>query len=145
MKYAVPVRSGASDLDRKFAKLAAGIPESRLMEILHEGGEIIAEEQRRIVRVRTGRLQRSIKVTDARDARIYGTLGRRMFDDAKLVYIGPVGSDEHGDVFYARFLEFGTYKSDPYPFVRPALRTKRYRAQKLIGTLVTAELAKLAR
>lgn len=145
MRYAVPVRSGADKLDRQFAKLASGIPADRLRQILHEGGEIIAEEQRRLVPVRTGRLQRSIAVTDEHDTRIYGTLGRRIDDGAKLVYIGPVGSEENGDVYYAKFIEFGTSYFGPQPFVRPALRSKRYRTEKLIRVRIAAEIEKLAR
>ena len=65
-----------------------------------ELAEAIAEEARNRAPVRTGRLKRSISAVDG------------------VVYI---------DAFYASFLEDGTSRSAPQPFVRPAIEAVRAR------------------
>ena len=82
--------SGFDGLDKALAKLAGGVPESRMRALLHEGGEIIAAEARRLAPYDTGLLRDSIEVTDDRDARIYGKVN----GDGMSVYVGPVGSTE---------------------------------------------------
>lgn len=68
--------------------------------------ELVAQEARSIVRVRTGETRRSIRV-------IEGTGSRR----GKPFYV-IAGSQEHRA---ALFLELGTIRQPPYPFLRPAI------------------------
>ena len=120
--------SGFDGLDKALAKLAGGVPESRMRALLHEGGEIIAAEARRLAPYDTGLLRDSIEVTDDRDARIYGKVN----GDGMSVFVGPVGSTEDGDVYYAKFQEFGTVNHSAQPFMRPAIASKRPEAEALI-------------
>ena len=120
--------SGFDGLDKALAKLSGGVHEGKLRALLHEGGEIIAKEARRLAPVDTGTLRDSIEVTDDRDARIYG----KMNGPGISVYVGPVGSTEDGDVFYAKFQEFGTVNHSAQPFMRPAIASKRPEAEALI-------------
>ncbi|KQN93855.1 hypothetical protein ASE95_02815 [Sphingomonas sp. Leaf231] len=137
--------SGFRDLDRKLAALAKGVPEARKRAALHVGGELIAEEARRLAPFDTGLLRDSIKVADTNDARIYGTLGRRVDDGTVQVYVGPVGSTEDGDVYYARFQEFGTRTMGANPFMRPAIAAKRPAAERLVASLLMSDVQALTR
>lgn len=127
--------SGFRDLDRQLSKLVQGVPEDKLRRALHEGGQIIAAEAKRIVPVDTGLLRDSIQVTDERDARIYGKLN----GPGLSVYVGPVGSVEDGDTYYAKFVEFGTAWHGAQPFMRPALAAKRPDAERLILSKLRAD------
>lgn len=48
--------SGFDGLDKALAKLSGGVHEGKLRALLHEGGEIIAKEARRLAPVDTGTL-----------------------------------------------------------------------------------------
>jgi HK97 gp10 family phage protein len=132
--------AGFRELDRMLAKLQGGIPEAKLRAALHAGGELIAAEARRIVPVDTGTLRDSIAVTDDRDARIYGKVNA----PGVSVYVGPVGSTEDGDVYYAKFQEFGWLDNPGTPFMRPAIAAKRLDAEKLVVTLMKRDLLSMA-
>lgn len=134
--------SGFDDLDRQFAKLLQGVPVEEQRAALHDGGQIIVAEAQRLVRYRSGLLHDSIMVTDERDARLYGKLNGSGIS----VYVGPVGSTEDGDVYYAKFQEFGTVNMPANAFMRPAIASKRVEAEHLVMTrLATAVLAITAR
>jgi len=125
--------SGFRELDRKLAALAQALPEQKQREILHQAAEPIVAEAKRLAPVDTGRLQASIKSEDDRDASIYGKLnaaGMATPRGGVSIYIGPVGSTEDGDVFYARFQEFGTIEQKGTPFMRPAFQSKRGSAEE---------------
>lgn len=133
--------SGFKEMQAALARLAAGVPEEKLRAALREGGELIAEEARRLVPIDTGQLHDSIAVVDERDMRIYGKING---GDVSL-YVGPVGSAEDGDVFYARFVEFGSLRSEAQPFMRPAIAAKQADAEKLVAARLAADVADLAR
>lgn len=133
--------TGFDQLDRTLAKLANGVPETRMRTLLHEGGEMIAAEARRLAPVDTGTLRDSIQVTDDRDARIYGKVN----GDGLSVYVGPVGSTEDGDVYYAKFQEFGTVDHGAQPFMRPAIASKRPEAEAHILKRLAQDVTGIAK
>ncbi len=133
--------SGFAGLDTALARLAGGVSEEKLRSLLHEGGEIIAKEARRLAPVDTGTLRDSIEVTDDRDARLYGKLNGSGIS----VYVGPVGSTEDGDVFYAKFQEFGTVNHGAQPFMRPAIASKRPEAEALILSRLKGSVEELSK
>lgn len=132
--------SGFGDLDRQFAKLVQGVPEVRQREILHEGAQIIVDEAKRLAPFLTGTLRDSIMVTDELDARVYGKLNGGIS-----VYVGPVGSTEDGDVYYAKFQEFGTRYMAAHPFMRPAIAAKRPEAERLVMTRLAGAVLEMVR
>lgn len=132
---------GFKHLDRALARLAQGIPEAELRAALHEGGALIADEAKRLAPFKTGLLRDSIEVTDDRDARIYGKLNAP--DNS--VYVGPVGSTEEGDVYYARFQEFGTAQHGAQPFMRPAIAAKRPEAERVIAARLARSVIRTAK
>ena len=93
----------------------AGIEKIIASEVTGRGAEamanVTAQEARSIVRVDTGKTRQSIRVVEGRNT----TRGKPFYVIA--------GSQEHRA---ALFLELGTVKMQPYPFLRPALQ----RAQK---------------
>lgn len=132
---------GFRELDRQLAKLARGVPDAKLRAALHEGGQLIVDEAQRLVPVDTGLLKDSIAVTDDLDARVYGKVN----GSGLSVYVGPVGSVEDGDVFYARFQEFGTSVMPAQPFMRPAIAAKRPAAEKLIAARLRDDVLDLTK
>jgi HK97 gp10 family phage protein len=133
--------SGFDGLDKVLARLSGGVSEEKLRSLLHEGGEIIAQEARRLAPVDTGTLRDSIEVTDDRDARLYGKLNGPGIS----VYVGPVGSTEDGDVYYAKFQEFGTVNHGAQPFMRPAIASKRSEAEALILNRLKGSVEELSK
>ncbi len=129
---------GFRELDRAFARLEKGPTAEQEREALRAGGQLIVEEARRLVPVDTGTLRDSIAVTDDRDARVYGKVNGA----AVSVFVGPVGSTGEGDVFYARFVEFGTRRHGAQPFMRPAIAAKRGDAEQLVTSMLTSAVLK---
>ena len=76
-----------------------------------EMAEIAAEEARSIVQVDTGKTRDSIRVRPARDN------AKRRYREQK--YFIFAGREDHRA---ALFLELGTVKMRPYPFLRPAVQ-----------------------
>lgn len=133
--------SGFGDLDRALAKLGLGPSEADVRDALHEGAGLIVAEAQRLVPYDTGNLHDSIKVTDDRDARLYGKVNGAGIS----VFVGPVGSTEDGDAFYAQFVEFGTRYMGAQPFMRPAIASKRPLAEKLILSRLAGSVLDLAK
>jgi HK97 gp10 family phage protein len=133
--------TGFRELDQQLAKLAAGVPEDRQRQALHAGGEIIAAEMRRLAPFLTGNLRDSILVADDRDARIYGKVNL----PGMSVFVGPAGSTEDGDVYYAKFQEFGWLDNPGTPFARPAIATKRPEAERVVMSMLRRDVLELAR
>lgn len=136
MKAGSFTSSGFGDLDRALAKLAIGPSKPKVRAALHEGAALIVSEAQRLVPYDTGNLHDSIAVTDDRDARLYGKVNGGGIS----VYVGPVGSTEDGDVFYAQFVEFGTRYMGAQPFMRPAIASKRPEAERLILSRLAGDL-----
>lgn len=141
MKVATFTCSGFGDLDRALAKLEQGPSEEQVRSALHEGAALIVTEAQRLVPYDTGTLHDSITVTDDRNARIYGKVNGSGIS----VYVGPVGSTEDGDVFYAKFVEFGTRYMGAHPFMRPAIASKRPLAEGLILSRLAADVLGMAK
>ena len=55
----------------------------------------------------------------------------------------PVGSIEDGDVYYAKFQEFGTRYMRAQPFMRPAIAARRDEAKGLVLTRLRDEYLRL--
>ena len=133
--------SGFAKLDRQLAALARGPSDSQQRAALHRGGQLIADEAKRLAPYKTGRLRDSIQVTDDRQGLLYGKLN----GEGLSIYIGPVGSVEDGDVYYAKFQEFGTIHMKASPYMRPAIANKRPEAEKLVMTLLAQDVLDLVK
>lgn len=139
--------TGFDDLDRKLGRMAGGIDEAKQLAALFKGGQVIADEAQRLAPVDTGELQDSIKVVEARDGRLYAKVNTvpAAPADGVSIYVGPVGSDEEGDIFYARYQEFGTARNEAQPFMRPALAATRDEADRIVAAELRRDVLDLAR
>lgn len=86
--------------------------------------EIVADRARQLAPVDTGRLRDSIGVslTPPRE------MSFSIRGDEVRVYIGP-----SADVAYAPYVEFGTWRQAPHPFMRPALDMTRSEVQQALA------------
>jgi HK97 gp10 family phage protein len=139
--------SGFRALDRQLAKLAGGVPEQRKRDHLHAAGQIIVAEAKRLAPFATGTLRDSIMVTDDKQGLLYGKFNAtgRSNSDGVSVYIGPVGSVDDGDVYYARFQEFGTINMQAQPYMRPAIAAKRPEAERALVQLLARDVMEMIR
>ncbi|KQN91554.1 hypothetical protein ASE90_01745 [Sphingomonas sp. Leaf67] len=133
--------TGFRDLNRKLERLAKGLPASVVRQALREGAQVIADEAKRLAPVDTGALRDSIAVTDDRDGKLYGRPG---VEGGVSVYVGPVGSTDDGDVYYAKFVEFGTARHVAQPFMRPAIQGRRDEAGRVTIAALAAAVRKAA-
>ena len=88
--------------------LAARLIEEEGRQFADEWGEKWAEEMRAVVPVASGTLRGAIEQVEP-------------------------GGITFGDAFYWRFLEYGTSKMSPKPFIRPTMKRVRTPARKDAG------------
>lgn len=132
---------GGKELEKALKRLGGATRRAVLERALKDGGEVIAEEARRLVPVRSGTLKASIAVgTDAKDFNFASLVQSK---DGATVYVGPQ-QGERPDGFYGHMVEFGTSDTPSQPFMRPAFDTRSDAATKIVGDRIADELAKLA-
>ena len=89
--------------------LAARLIEEEGEQFEEQWGGVWADEMRAVVPVASGKLRDSIEQVEP-------------------------GGITFGDAFYWRFLEYGTSKMSPKPFIRPTMKRVRTPARKDAGT-----------
>lgn len=83
---------------------------------LREAGDVVKEAIQKEAPIRTGKLKESINVSRVKNK-----------DGAKHVEVGP-----DKDVFYSRFVEFGTVKMKANPFMARGYETSKENAMETI-------------
>jgi HK97 gp10 family phage protein len=109
--------TGAKEAAAALQQLPKELHGNAMGDVLYEAAKPIADEARRIVRVRTGTLRDSIKIALA-------TKDQKA-ERGSAIFIGATE-------FYAHFMEFGAPQHPPYPFMRPAFDAKGKEAQQII-------------
>lgn len=87
---------------------------------LKKAGQIIVDEAKNNVSVRTGNLKEGLKVS-----------GVRKKDGKKFVLAG-IQKGDNSKIFYGKFLEFGTSKMSARPFMAPAYESKKQEVEDII-------------
>lgn len=87
---------------------------------LKKAGELIVEEAKNDVNVKTGKLKEGLKVS-----------GVRKKNGNKFVLAG-IQKGDNSKIFYGKFLEFGTSKMKAQPFMGPAYESKKEEAKEVI-------------
>jgi len=126
---------GFDELEKAMKKLPGRIARKELANATRAGGSVIRKEAR--IRLKphrsTGRLSRGIIMRTAKRASTW-----------VLVKLSP-----NKDVYWGRFLEFGTKHQGAKPWLTPALDSKKDEAVKAIGKRlwvgIKRQAAKLAR
>lgn len=100
---------GLADLERKLLALGGAAAPRALNKGLRAGANVVLKEARRRVRKKTGETAKKTKV------KAQGVQGSESTQSITTNYVG-------------RFLELGTSKMQPYPFLRPAMESKAIEA-----------------
>lgn len=108
----VDVKVDMGDLLKKLRKLPERVQKKVLVGAVRAGAKPIIDEARRIVPKRTGNLAKSIGVNKRRSK---GTIVH--------FSVSPRKGGKY-DGYYGHFVEFGTKKMAPRPFMRPAFESK---------------------
>ncbi|EPY2286639.1 HK97-gp10 family putative phage morphogenesis protein [Clostridium sporogenes] len=87
---------------------------------LKKAGQIIVDEAKNNVPVKTEKLKKGLKVS-----------GVRKKGGNKFVLAG-IQKGDNSKIFYGKFLEFGTSKMKARPFMGPAYESKRGEAKEVI-------------
>lgn len=112
---------GVDELIKKIEEL--GKRGSRIEnKALKKAGQVIVDEAKKTTAFtdRTGKLRKGLKVS-----------GVRSKDGNKYVLAG-IQKDDNSEIFYGKFLEFGTSKMNARPFLGPAYESKKDEARKVI-------------
>lgn len=130
---------GLRELEKKLKALADEIGGKKAAQpvkaALRKAGRVVQKDAQSIVRRKTDLLHDNIIVTTAKRLKP-GSFGmnvtvrakaRKYADNAKNRRAGKVGKKfkDYGALYYGRFLEFGTSRMPPYPFLRPAFERNK--------------------
>lgn len=114
---------GMNQLLQRIQQMGQTIESNVKEKALREGAEIFKEKSKAIAPVRTGKLRDQIILSD--------------IDETGVIHVGPA---QQGPAFYAHFLELGTSKSFPRPFLGPAYENNKQAVQNKMAEVVRREL-----
>lgn len=112
--------SGLLDLSKDLEALSKAESGNVLRQATRASAAVFREEARRLAPKRTGKLARNIVVVSQRSRQGEAVAGIRVRSQGK--DSGRINS------YYWRFVELGTSKMPPVPFIRPAFDTKQNEA-----------------
>ncbi|HQS95086.1 MAG: hypothetical protein B7X90_01790 [Novosphingobium sp. 17-62-19] len=134
--------SVSPDLEQNLRNLAKLTRKDVVIEALTAGGEVIAEEAKRLVKVVSGNLRDSIGVSINEQNSAGGQSGKGHFN----VFIGPrTGGGEPHDGFYGHMIERGTFRFGAQPFMAPAFDTMGEEAGEVAIDHIRAEFTRLTK
>lgn len=123
-----------------------------LLAALRKMGREIQKDAQQLVPVDTGTLRENIIVTRDRDPQSLGMTeavhvtvrykARAYRDNKKNRKAKKVGEEyqDHGPLYYAKFLEFGTVRAAPHPFMRPAFEGAQARLPEMFQKELSAAI-----
>lgn len=98
---------GMADLQRKLKQMELALQRQALIEAAQAGAQIVLDDARSRVPVRTGNLRRNIR--------------KRLAGRQSDIHEATVEVQVAKKGFYGRFIEFGTKHLSAHPFFRPAI------------------------
>lgn len=115
---------GVDRLMGNLRRLQTAVDHGVQTRVALNAAEIVADRARQLAPVDTGRLRDSIGIslTPPRE------MSFSIRGDGVRVFIGPAA-----DVIYAPYVEFGTWRQAPHPFMRPALDMTRDEVQQALA------------
>lgn len=130
------VRFGVEKFYKQLDALEAAVQKKIVRKALKAGGKIIAKEAKIRAPVDTGELKSKIKVWALKRSR------KRIG-----VLVGTSAKEYTGDQFCGAFVEHGTSKMEPRPWLGPAIEAKRAEATAAVEREMAAgidrEIARL--
>lgn len=128
--------TGFRQLERKLAKLKAATPRKKVEGVLRVAAGVIADEQRRLIPVKSGRHRKTITITNRPGFVLEGSMPTDIS-----IFIGPrrggAGSTMH-------LIEWGTIHAAAHPFARPAVDAKGAEAIGIVAAGLTALIREAA-
>lgn len=115
---------GAKELLQKFKQLEDSIAGATLEKAALAGAEIVREDASRRAPRRTGNLAKNIVTETAEKSRTKA-----------VVNVGP-----NKKAWYGRFVELGTSKMAPKPYLMPAFEANKRKAEQVIRDVIKREL-----
>ncbi len=113
---------GMEQLLRQIEQMGNKVEGELEKKALKEGAEHLRNKIEENAPRRTGKLASEIVVGDIKNGNI------------------EVGVDQQGDAFYGHFLEFGTSKMHPSPFMAPTLENEGQTTQNKMANVIKREL-----
>jgi HK97 gp10 family phage protein len=113
---------GMQELMRRVEQMELRVNTQLKDKTLKEGAELMKEKIIDYAPERTGKLKDSIAISGVRNDEI------------------EIGPDQQGTGFYGHFLEFGTSKMSPQPFMGPAFENHKDEAQEKMKDVIKREL-----
>lgn len=113
---------GMNQLLREIERIGRTVTNQIEEKALQEAGEFLRDKIKPEVPVRTGNLKENIIVSDVVNGEV------------------NVGPDQQGDAFYGHFLEFGTSKASPKPFIGPVFENNQRNIENKMGDVIRREL-----
>ncbi len=138
-------------------KEIAGKNGGPLAAALRKMGRVIQADAKGLVPVDTGTLRENIIVTRERDPKAFGATevvhvtvrakAKAYKDNKKNRKASKVGENyqDYGPLYYARFLEFGTVRASPHPFMRPAFEQAKARLPEIFRSELSAAIDRAVR
>ena len=151
--------TGLKELQARLLALPREIGDKPLKAALRKVGKVVQDSAKARVRKRTGALADNIIVARMRrlpkgEEAVQVTIrarAKKYRDNRANRRRGRVGGayEDVGPLFYARFLEFGTSKMRPYPFLRPAFEMNKAQLPELfrreLALAIETAVAKMQR
>lgn len=132
---------GAARFTKRLTKDIPALVQAATRDAMEKGAEDVVAMMKRLAPVESGALRDSISWTWGKapaGSIIIGTVGGREYKTMRItIYAGGLADE---DVYYARFLEFGTQKMPAHPFFFPAWRTKRKSVRSRITRAIRKSL-----
>ena len=119
--------TGVDEILNKLQQM--GINISRLEnKALKNAAEPVLQDAKANVPVRTGKLKKGLKITNVKKK-----------EGVKYILVG-VDRGDNSEIFYEKFIEFGTSKMSARPFLQPAYEKNKDNIRKTIANTLNGGL-----
>lgn len=112
--------TGVQEIIERLEKIGANVGKLE-NQALNNAAEPVLEDAKANVPVRTGKLKRGIKISSVKKK-----------NGIKYIKVGADRGD-NSEVFYGKFIEFGTSKMAAHPFLEPAYEKNRENIKEIIA------------
>lgn len=138
--------TGFKELAKALRELGPRVAKNTLRRSVAAGATVIRKDAMERVQVDTGETRKDIQVKRERDTRGDASAKYSVFvRSGKKSRLSGRARNVDKDSFHWKFLEFGTSKMRPFPFMRPAFESKKEQAVKVIGEKLDEGIQKAAR
>ena len=112
--------TGVDEIINKLQQIGSNV--GRLEnKALKNAAEPVLEDAKANVPVRTGKLKKALKITNVKKK-----------EGVKYILVG-VDKGDNSEIFYGKFVEFGTSKRTAHPFLQPAYEKNKDDIKRIIA------------